>query len=56
MKKQKPNPRNRGQNQRVMLLLTIEDKARLDALKESSGMPLTEILRRALAMYTKTQQ
>lgn len=56
MKKSKLDPRNKGFNRHVSLLLTAEVQEKLNTLKESSGMPLTVILRRALDSYITAQE
>jgi Ribbon-helix-helix protein, copG family len=47
--KKKIDPRNKGLNTRVTFLVTEETKAQLDSLKDSSGVPMAEMLRRLIA-------
>ncbi len=53
MKPKKSNANDRGLNVRLVVMITEETKAQLDSLKESSGVPTGEVVRRLIAQANK---
>lgn len=47
--KKKTNKQDKGLQSRVTILVTEETKAQLDSLKETSGVNVSEMLRRLIA-------